>query len=178
MCRLQSMVCIFAVMPVVMSFLGTSLAVMCSRWSVLDNAISDLGHPRLGVAAIILNICLALSAYFLSLYSVLYLLRVDRANSILLLLASLLLLLVAVLNISFGLAHFVVSICFFLSLMIFVMYNIIKHRSSLLALGLVLAIVLWITHFTWYVPRGAAVSELISLVVAIACYLRYCIPRT
>ncbi len=149
------------------------------RWSLLDNALSDLGNPALFTKSYLLfNICVVLGGVLLLAWSTLSARSSRRedprfSSLIIVLLMSLVQVLVGAVNESYGLAHFAVSAVLFLLCAALVIYNLRQTGDPLLALGLVTAVVLWISHFTISVPRGAAIPELVSVVVTMYCFIRY-----
>ncbi len=163
--------------PFVVLAISVAISITLSRgWSFLDDALSDLGDPSNGLGAVVFNAGLALTGYLLLFPTLFAFMHRDRVGACILSTVSLFTILVAVLNISFGIAHIVVATCLFVSMTMYVLYNACIHRSKILALGLAISISAWVLHFVYGIPRGIAVPETISIVLTVACYVRYA-PR-
>ena len=165
--------------PPLVALTGILAAALTSgNWNPLHNAVSDLGIPDRNLAtAIILNVTLAISSYLLVAYTLLNRNLLDKTELYLLQGAGISLNLVAVVNESYGLAHFIVSAVLFVLLGIYVLYNVIKHRSVILAILTSISIALWTTHLALSIPRGAAIPELTTILTATICYVKYTIRR-
>ncbi len=101
-------------------------------WSIYSNAISDLGNPEYSIySSLVLNIGLTIYSFILFTYASKYE-YINSVSSKILKHVSILLALVACINESFGIYHYVISVLFFISLACFVLYYIIKRRSILM----------------------------------------------
>ncbi len=171
---------ILAYTPPLVAFTGIVIAILVSgNWHPLYNAISDLGVPDYNLAtAITLNVALAMSSYLLIVCTLLNRDLLDKTELYLLQGAEISLNLVAVVNESYGLAHFIVSAILFILLGVYVLYNMIKHRSIILAILTLLSLTLWITHLAFSTPKGAAIPELTIVLTATLCYIKYTIRHS
>ena len=143
---------------------------MYPSFSLWRNAFSDLGKTTTSPVAPIFNVGLALGGYMLALAA--------RAitnylpQRLALYTTCFLLICVAVINENYGPLHFYVSIAFFTALAIFTGIEATRGRSILLWLGLSTAVSIWITHFAYSIPPGAAIPEAVSICVGYAAIAR------
>ena len=148
------------------------VSIALSRWwDIINNALSDLGHPNNSIGAIIFNIGLVLGGYLMAIQSALILKYTRSLESFLISIIGLSLILVGTLNESFGYAHFVVSVILFIVLATYITYSTIAYKIPWLVIGLIASILLWYLHFTLGIPRGAAIPELVSITTTYVAYL-------
>ncbi len=166
--------------PPLVALTGIITAILTSgNWNPLYNAISDLGVPSHNLTtAITLNVTFTVSSYLLIICTLLNRNLLDRTELYLLQGVAIALNLVAVVNESYGLAHFIVSTILFTLLGTYVLYNIIKHRSIILILLTLTSLTLWTTHLALSTPRGAAIPELTTITTAAICYIKYTIRHS
>ncbi len=170
---------VLAYAPPLIALAGIVTAILTSgNWHPLHNAISDLGTPEHDlVTAIILNVVFTISGYLLIICTLLNRNLLDRTELYLLQGAGISLNLVAVINESYGLAHFIISAILFIILGAYVLYNIAKHRPVMLVLFTLVSLTLWIAHLTLSVPKGAAIPELATILTATICYIKYTVSN-
>ncbi len=154
-------------------FIG--IAAWISGWfNLVDNALSDLGHAVKSNVAIVFNLGLSLGAFILATYSLVCAVRRDRIYGILLFVSSYLLDLIAVFDEVYGRVHFIVSVAFFTSLMtIVIMYGIGWKKILFPAVAVISFITIWYLHFVYDIPRGAAIPELLSILIVAPFMLDY-----
>lgn len=149
-----------------------TISIALSSWfSIMDNALSDLGHATRSPVAPIFNFGLSLGGLLVSIVSASYLGKAHRILSVGGVLVGYTLILVAVFDEVYRNLHFTVSVAFFLSiaLMLSIYAYIYKNLPAILALSL--GLTAWILHLAYRIPRGAAIPELISVIVVIPFYL-------
>lgn len=158
------------IVPLLFVFLATSL----SPWfNLVNNALSNLGHEIRNPVAIIFNSGLGIGGVLVGLYVA----RCPWGTPFMFsgIAAGITLTLVGVIDEYYGMTHFVVSVAFFLPLTAFLLVyvairrNTAKSVAALVALSI--AIALWVTHFIYRAPRGAAIPELVSVFVFAPFYL-------
>ena len=85
--------------------------------------------------------------------------------------------LVAVFDEVYGVSHFIVSVLFFASIALFlVVYSLLFEKKTPLIL-LIISIVAWYLYFAYRIPSGAAIPELISIIIVIPYYLQLFLSR-
>ena len=156
-------------------FIG--VAAWVSGWfNLVDNALSDLGHAVKSNVAIVFNLGLSLGAFILATYSLVCIVRKDRIYGILMLISSYLLNLIAVFDEVYGRVHFIVSVAFFISLMTAIIVYGVKWKKILFPVVAVIAfITIWYLHFVYDITRGAAIPELLSILIVAPFMLDYTI---
>ncbi len=154
-----------------LSFIG--LAALLSPWfSLLDNALSDLGHVVKSNAAPLFNLGLVLGgllSFTVSLKSS----WVGRAYNAVLAYSGISLILVGVFDEAYGFLHFAVSVMFFTGLTAFLAVAVVREKLLVKIFSLTLlaaSITLWCIHYIYGIPRGAAVPELVSIASFIPIY--------
>lgn len=147
-----------------------AIAALTSSWfSIYDNALSDLGHAVKSPAAPIFNTGLSLGGFLIMLAAVRLLNR--RALTIAYIAVGYSLNLVAVFDEVYGDLHFIVSTLFFLSLaLVLMVYSVAFHTWTPIP-ALAVGVTIWVIHFTYSVPRGAAIPELISILIVLPYYI-------
>jgi len=136
------------------------------------NALSDLGRVSESLVAPIFNLGLALGGYLMGLFSIKYLIKYSVIKSVILATASLNLVLVAVFSEDYGALHFNVSLTFFTLLGTYLITDSLIRKSVIPAVGFIISLTLWLTHFMIKVPPGAAVPEVVSVVAFTTSYVR------
>ncbi len=158
-----------AVFPFAVIFVAYLFSV--SWWNIYLNAVSDLGNPHYCLAsALVLDIGFVLSGFLFFYYSVRYGCGV---GSTLFSIVSVFLALVGAIDEVFGLAHFIISVLFFLSMAVFVLYYGITRRDILIFSWFSICVILWVSHFAYGVPPGAAIPELVSAGLGVYTFVRY-----
>ena len=154
-------------------FIG--VATWVSGWfDLVDNALSDLGHAVKSNVAVMFNLGLSLGAFILAIYSLVCIIRKDKVYGVLLLISSYLLNLIAVFDEVYGRVHFIVSVAFFISLMTVVIVYGVRWKKILFPLvAVILFITVWYFHFVYDIPRGAAIPELLSILIVAPFMLDY-----
>jgi len=168
-----------AVSSFVVPLLFIAVAAYVSGWfNVFNNALSDLGHAHRSTAPIF-NFGLALGSFLLASFALLYAYRSSRLIAALLAVSAFSLNLVAVFDEVYGRLHFWVSVAFFLSLAALLAgYSYIEKRvAPFAALAVGIAVVSWVLHFAYRIPRGAAIPELISVFVSAPFLIHFALRR-
>lgn len=142
------------------------LAVSFSPWfSILDNALSDLGHAVKSRVAPIFNFGLVAGG-LLAFATALRSSRVWLGYNAVLVYSGVMLVLVGVFDEVYGRLHFAVSVLFFIGLGAFLIVAAVREKTFIkvasLAL-LLLSVTAWYIHFTYGIPRGVAIPELVSI---------------
>lgn len=168
---------LYFTLSIAIPLLSILVAAVLSNWfSLVDNALSDLGHATRSSVAPLFNTGLSLGGLMIAIGGVKYLGSVSRKLSILMCATGYSLILVAVFDEVYGALHFYVSVLFFVLLFITAVYYAIalsrNRRLQLATIALLTAgLVSWIFHFTLKLPKGAAIPELISLLAALPAYV-------
>jgi len=154
------------------------LAARLSGWfNPLTNALSDLGHATRSPVAPIFNLGLSLGGFLLALSGVLCAYRRSRLVGATLVASGFLLNLVGVFDEVYGRLHYYVSVAFFLSLAaLLVEYSAVARgrlRRVLGLMALAAGALSWLLHMVYGLPRGAAVPELVSILVSLPFYLDF-----
>lgn len=157
---------LLVLLSVVVPLLFIGLAALSSPWfSLFNNALSDLGHAVKSDSAPLFNLGLVLGGLLVFTVS----LRspwVNKACNAVLAYSGFSLILVGVFDEVYGFLHFVVSIMFFIGLAAFLVVVAIHERLFIKITSLVLLAVFitsWYIHYTYGIPRGAAIPELVSI---------------
>ncbi len=184
------------------ALIGIVAAILVSPWfNWLTNALSDLGHPwmlggsngtpGLNPAAPIFNTSLSLAG-LITLMMTIWLIRhqvfersvIGIIAAILLTIAQFFLIGIGVFHEGFGYTHFVVSVGFFVTLLIAGMiYGVRlmqeKHLRLIGIMAFILALVsalIWVAYYLNVLPfTGVAIPEIISAITAIIWVYPLCI---
>lgn len=184
------------------ALIGIIAAIAISPWfNWFTNALSDLGHPTmiggsngvpgLNPAASIFNTSLILSGLF-TLVLTLWLIRhqlfevsvIGVIAGILLTIAQFFLIAIGVFHEGFGFTHFVVSLGFFVTLLLAGMiYGVRlmqeKHLQLIGIIAFILALIsalIWVAYYLSVLPfTGVAIPEIISAITAIIWVYPLCI---
>jgi len=160
---------------VLVGILGLSIIYTClaisialSPWfSWLRNALSDLGHSVKSNVAAIFNLGLVLGGFLIAQYAILLLLKVRRMFTYYFLAFSgFCLQLIGVFDEVYGVIHFIVSLTFFLTIMIATAFYVFEGRSKVASISLLVEVGSWFVYFLSFLKIGIAVPELISVVAA------------
>jgi len=163
---------LIAIVSVIVPYIAIILSISRAPWfNIWMNALSDLGNMKHLSSAPIFNSGLAIGGYLLGLASILSR-GIKLVDKILLCIAGIMLILIGVLNESYGIIHFMVSVAFFLSIIAYLTaygYVYISMPAFIIA---VFDVFIWALHFSIYYPPGAAIPELISSISFIPFFLK------
>lgn len=164
--------CLFlAYLSIAVPLVSIAVAILLSDWfSVVNNALSDLGHATKSSVAPVFNFGLSLGGALI-IYISARCMHKNKAFSTVGFLVGFTLTLVAVFDEVYGGLHFAVSVAFFLSLALFLIAYGINFRTYLPLPALVISIIAWILHIRYRIPKGAAIPELVSIFATIPFYL-------
>ncbi len=150
-------------------WLTIGISILYSPWfSWEKNALSDLGHAVKSDVAPIFNLGLVLGGLFIVLYSVNSLIFRARLSSLLLAVAGFNLQLVGVFDEVYGVLHFIVSVVFFLSMLLSSIIYALEKTSRLALASFTIGTLTWITYWSKLYHSGIAVPETISSLACIA----------
>ena len=168
----------FAVLlSVIIPILGIIIAIASSGWfNILENALSDLGHATRSKVAPVFNTSLVLGGllgYTVAIVSK----DVKTRYNITLLFIALMLIFIGVFDEVYGKLHFYVSVLFFLGLLFFTaLCSLDKELSISLRSTAIVAVLMMIAalvlHFVLEIPKGAAIPELICIILWIPFYMK------
>lgn len=166
-----------AVLTYVVPLSLITVSALSSGWfNIFNNALSDLGHAVRSSVAPIFNLGLMLGALLMVIFASLFSMRFNKVLSILLIFTGTSLNLVAVFDEVYGVIHFIVSVIFFLSLLILVAaYSYVFKEYVFPSIAITVGVVSWALHFIYRVPRGAAIPELISIFITLPFYMKYAV---
>lgn len=164
---------------IVIPFICIAISIYLSPWfNIFNNALSDLGHAVNSGVSPIFNFGLSSGGALIIVTATTIMLRYSRALAVSLTLTGYTLILVAVFDEiynRYGRLHFWVSVAFFVSLAIsLIIYSITtprKIKKIISSTLLVIAVISWILHLFYKIPRGAAIPELISIFTVIPFYI-------
>ncbi len=163
---------LIAVVSVIIPYVTIILSISrAPGFNIWINALSDLGNMKHLSSAPIFNSGLAIGGYLLGLASVLSS-GVKPSNKVILCIAGIMLILIGVLNESYGIIHFIVSVAFFLLIIAYLTsygYEYISIPAFIIA---IFDVIIWTLHFSIHYPPGAAIPELISSISFIPFFLR------
>jgi len=143
-----------------------------------NNALSDLGHAVKSRVAPVFNGGLVIGG--LLTYSIALVSRhIPKIYNAILVYTGISLMLIGVYDEVYRGLHFTVSVMFFLGTMVFLATVSIREKSSVVRLlsatALIVEVITWVIYFTYRVPRGAAIPELVSVACFTPFYLYiYC----
>lgn len=162
---------IAAAASVLLPLTSIVVASLASGWfNPLNNALSDLGHATRSQVAPIFNWGLSTGGLAIALISF----TCFRKYRLLLaagIVTGYSLLLVAVFDEIYGHLHFIVSVAFFLSLAFTLTAYAATFRTLTPLPALAISIAAWILHLGYGIPRGAAIPELVSIILCLPFYL-------
>ncbi len=161
------------VAALVIALLSISYSIAFSPWfNLLDNALSDLGDFSRSNVAYVFNFGLFLSGIFIVIYALIDVLKFNSMLAYLMEIAGSFLLLIGILNESYGYIHFAVSAFFFASLALLLIAFSKIFKTAIPVLTCLFLIVLWIIHLSFDIPKGAAIPEILSIVSIVPWYLK------
>jgi len=147
------------------------LSIALSPWfNVFNNALSDLGHVRRGIVAIIFNSGLHITGLLLIIHGLVYLRRVFPYTGPALCVNGYFMQLVALLNEVYGGVHYLISIAFFVSVAVTMSIYIAERRSLTTLTVLIIGVLSWVIHFL-IDSSGTAIPELVSVAAMIVWYI-------
>ncbi len=163
----------------VLGFLGVAVplagvlySVVTSPWfNLLSNALSDLGHALRSEFAVVFNLSLATGGILIVTYSVLSILSVDRFLGLLAFFTGYSLTLIAVFDEVYGYVHLVVSVIFFILILVASTYYAARYRVYYIIPLVAVSVISWVLHYGYGIPEGVAIPELVSIVTALSWYL-------
>lgn len=155
--------------------ISIAITASASGWfSLVNNALSDLGHATRSAVAPVFNLGLSLGAFLVAVFAAHYSYRLSKPITYALLVTAFSLNLISVFDEVYGRLHFWVSVAFFLGIAVLLVVYAVVFRNYLLPLvALALSIGSWIAHLSYGIPRGAAIPELISIFTALPIYIDY-----
>ncbi|RLF22802.1 MAG: hypothetical protein DRN15_08020 [Thermoprotei archaeon] len=149
------------------------IAIILSPWfNIFENALSDLGHATRSVVAPLFNLGLSLGGFIIGMHAVRYVFPRARIIGLGLVATGYSLILVALFDEVYGTLHFIVSVVLFISLAIMLLLFTIHERSLWPLLCLIIGIIAWAMHFVMEIPRGAAIPELVSILMVMPWYIK------
>ena len=146
--------------PLTAIFIAIALSPWFSFW---DNALSDLGHAVKSSVAPIFNFGLVFGGFLTGLIAVKYMLSVDWLKAYILLYMGFTLTLIGVYDEVYGTIHFIVSVLFFLGMIVYLLIFSFRSKTLVPIPVAILHIIIWILHFGYDIPPGAAIPELIAV---------------
>lgn len=151
------------------------IAAAFSGWfNLLTNALSDLGHSARSNVAVIFNFGLAIGSFLLTAFAMIYSLKLSKLMSLLLMMLGFTLNLVAVFDEAYGTLHYIVSVAFFTSIALLILGYAITFNKYLSALtAIAVGASSWLIYFMFRIPKGAAIPELLSILIALPFYMSY-----
>lgn len=153
-------------------YIAIILAIIRAPWfNIWANALSDLGKMKHICSAPIFNSGLALGGYLLGLATALSQ-GIRAVNRLILCVAGFTLILIGVLNESYGYIHFIVSLAFFLTIIAYLTsygYIYVSMPAFIIA---IIDVIIWMLHFAYYLPPGAAIPEILSSISFVPFFLR------
>ncbi len=162
---------IIVISSILAPYMAIILAISHAPWfSIWANALSDLGEMKHVCSAPIFNSGLALGGYLLGLATVLSQ-GIRAVNRLILCIAGFTLILIGVLNESYGYVHFTVSVAFFLTIIAYLTSYGYIHVSLPAFIIAIIDVVIWMLHFAYHLPPGAAIPEILSSISFVPFFL-------
>ena len=128
-----------------MLFIG--LSIFLAPWfSWSQNALSDLGHVINSEVAALFNFGLLLAGFFITLFSLSVFRELAKKTSYFLFFAGLFLQFIAMFDEVYGSLHFVVSVLFFVTLILASISYSIEKKSFLAGFASIIAFLSWILY--------------------------------
>ncbi len=146
--------------PLALIFLAIALSPWFSFW---NNALSDLGHAVKSNVAPIFNFGLVVGGFLVALTASRYMLDYNRLKAVILVYLGFSLALIGVFDEVYGVIHFIVSLMFFIGMIIYLISYGILNKTIYPVIVAILHLALWILHFIYDIPPGAAIPELIAI---------------
>ena len=148
-------------------FIGVSIA--SAPWfSWWNNALSDLGHAVRSESAPYYNFGLLLAGLFIAIYAVTVFWKYAKYTSLFLFATAFSLQLVAVFDEVYGNLHTLVSIIFFVFLILSCLVYAVEKKSILGILSFIIGLGTWALYWGEVYQAGIAVPEIISATAAMS----------
>jgi len=148
-------------------FIGISIAsAPWFRWS--KNALSDLGYALRLESALYYNFGLAAAGLLIAIYAVTSLMNEAKYAGLCLASSAFVLQLVAVFDEIYGRAHMLVSVIFFVLLLLASLIYAVEKRSIIAGISFAVGLCAWILYWMKIYRAGVAVPEIISATAAIS----------
>ncbi len=148
-------------------FIGVSIAL--SPWfSWWSNALSDLGHAVRSESAAYYNFGLLLTGLFITVYVVTAFWKYAKYTSLFLLTTAFSLQLVAVFDEVYGRLHWIVSVIFFVFMILSCLAYAVEKKSTLGILSFTIGLSSWVLFWADIYKAGVAVPEMISATAAMS----------
>lgn len=165
-----------SLLSVVIPLGSIAISAYLSNWfDLYHNALSDLGHATRSTVSPLFNLGLSLGGLLMSVFGAKYVISYSRLIGLLVALTGYLLILISVFDEVYGSLHFIVSILFFILLLLTMLIYVLMSRNKILILTAVILLsfnaFVWYTHIALKTPRGAALPELASVFTAVPFYL-------
>jgi len=149
------------------------VSIAYSPWfNIFNNALSDLGDPCRSATALIFNAGLAIGGLVIVVFALVDVLKYNVVLAIILEILGSFLILIGIINDSYGYMHFVVSAIFFISAVVLLAYLALMLNSTLPLISFTIVVSVWTVYFIFRIPKGAAIPETISIVFASPWYLK------
>ena len=146
-------------------FIGISIAsAPWFRWS--KNALSDLGHALRSESALYYNFGLAAAGLLIAIYAVTSLMSRAKYSSLCLAASAFSLQLVAVFDEIYGRTHMLISVIFFVLLLLASVIYAVEKRSIIAGLSFAVGLCAWMFYWMKIYRAGVAVPEIISATAA------------
>jgi len=146
-------------------FIGISIAsAPWFRWS--KNALSDLGHALRSESALYYNFGLAAAGLLIAIYAVTSLMSRAKYSSLCLAASAFSLQLVAVFDEIYGRTHMLISVIFFVLLLLASIIYAVEKRSIIAGLSFTVGLCAWMFYWMKIYRAGVAVPEIISATAA------------
>jgi len=148
-------------------FIGISItSAPWFRWS--KHALSDLGHALRSESAVYYNLGLAAAGLLIAIYAVTSLISHAKYSGLCLAASAFSLQLVAVFDEIYGRTHMLVSVAFFVLLLLSSLIYAVEKRSILAGVSFIIGFSAWLFYWMKIYSAGVAVPEIISATAAIS----------
>ena len=157
---------LFGIAGLLVAYLSIAISISLSPWFTWrNNVLSDLGHSTGSDVAYIFNLGLLLAGFLILIYSIKVLGKRAKYTSISLGLSAFFLHLISTFDEIYGHYHYLVSVAFFISIIISSIVFSIEKRSSIGFISVISGLLTWMLHFVGLNNLGVAVPETISSAV-------------
>jgi hypothetical membrane protein len=154
---------LFGIVGPLVAYTSIAISISLSPWFTWrKNALSDLGHATRSDVAYIFNLGLLLAGFLILIYSITVLGKKAKYTSISLALSAFFLQLISTFNEIYGNYHYLVSVAFFVSIIISSTVYAIEKRSLIGSVSVIIGLLTWMLHFIGLNNLGIAVPETIS----------------
>lgn len=148
-------------------FIGVSIAL--SPWfSWWTNALSDLGHAVRSESAAFYNFGLLLAGLLIMVYVVTVFWKYAKYTSLFLFATAFSLQLVAVFDEVYGRLHWIVSVVFFVFMILSCLVYAVEKKSALGILSFIVGLSSWVLYWAGIYKAGVSVPEIISATAAMS----------